>query len=168
MAAFQYLILFLLYSLVYGSEEVSAQDSSDKNSPKLYTIEGTAEITGNPDTKHLITEAKVLVDGGRYIGHLKASGDFKIHHVPPGSYLVELVHPNYIFEGVRVDISSKSGKIRARKVNPMKPGSVVSLSYPIKFTTKGQAKFFEKREGWNIMDIAKNPMVHIYNNYLVY
>ena len=167
MAAFRYLILFLLYPLVYGSEEVSAQDSSDKNSPKLYTIEGTAEITGNPDIKHLITEAKVLVDGGRYIGHLKASGDFKIHHVPPGSYLVELVHPNYIFEGVRVDISSKSGKIRARKVNPMKPGSVVSLSYPIKFTTKGQAKFFEKREGWNIMDIAKNPMVRTYN-YLAY
>lgn len=132
-------------------------------------------MSDNKDPKAWLMDAKVLVDGGRYIGHLKASGDFKIHNIPPGSYLVELAHPNYIFDGVRVDISSKSGKIRARRQNPMKPGSVNSLPYPVRFVTQKQAKFFEKREAWNIMDIAKNPMVteiiiiiNYYNNFRYY
>ena len=175
MAAINYVLLLFLFPLINGSEETSTQDTSEPKTPKLYSIEGSAEVSDNKDPKAWLMDAKVLVDGGRYIGHLKASGDFKIHNIPPGSYLVELAHPNYIFDGVRVDISSKSGKIRARRQNPMKPGSVNSLPYPVRFVTQKQAKFFEKREAWNIMDIAKNPMVtkiiiiiNYYNNFRYY
>ena len=60
-----------------------------------------------------------------------------------------------------MDISSKSGKIRARKVNLLKAASVASLQYPLQFKTKSQAEFFEKREKWNVLDMLKNPMVSV-------
>jgi hypothetical protein len=43
-------------------------------------------------------------------------GSFKVQGVPSGSYIVEISNTDYIFEPVRVDITS-SGKMRARKLN---------------------------------------------------
>ena len=40
-----------------------------------------------------------------------------------GSYLVEVEHPDYMYEPVRVDINSK-GKHRARKNNLVQPSQV--------------------------------------------
>ena len=42
--------------------------------------------------------------------------------------------------------ATKSGKIRARKVNLLKPSSVSNLPYPLKFKVEKQAEFFVKRE----------------------
>ena len=80
----------------------------------------------------LVTQ--VCLDGGEYCGFLKSSGDFVIHNVPPGSYLVQVFSPNYVFDPVRVDISSKNGKIRARRVNLLKSSAV--SQFPIHFDFK--------------------------------
>lgn len=151
--------LLLLLCRLGVSEDDLSLDADENKALKLYTIEGSAEIMDGTDPKQWLPQAKILVDGGRYTGHFRASGDFKIHNIPPGSYLVEIVHPNFLFESARVDISSKSGKIRARRVNLLKPGSVSSLPYPLRFQTDEQASFFEKREQLNVLDMLKNPMV---------
>lgn len=41
----------------------------------------------------------------------RTDGSFAVNDVPSGSYVVEVVSPNYRFEPVRVDITSK-GKMR--------------------------------------------------------
>ncbi len=41
----------------------------------------------------------------------RTDGSFAVNDVPSGSYVVEVVTPNYRFEPVRVDITSK-GKMR--------------------------------------------------------
>lgn len=67
-----------------------------------------------------------------------------------------MVSPNYSFEPVRVDISSKSGKIRARKVNhTMSPNVVKRVPYPLCFKTNETAQFFENRKSYS--EIIKNP-----------
>jgi ER membrane protein complex subunit 7 len=43
-------------------------------------------------------------------------GQFAVEGVASGSYVVEIANADYIFEPVRVDITSK-GKIRARRLN---------------------------------------------------
>lgn len=157
------LILLFVPQCICQVKQSSSQGdpSPQKGDPqKLYTIEGRIEVTG-VDIKIWAPKTRILIDGGRYVGYLKSTGEFKIHNIPPGTYLVEVTTPNYIFEPARVDISSKSGKIRARKVNVLKPNSVLSLQYPLKFKTEQQASFFEKREPWNVLDIVKNPMVHL-------
>jgi hypothetical protein len=104
---------------------------------------------------------RVLVNGGEYIGFLREDGSFIINDVPSGSYIVEVASPNHIFEPVRVDISAKRGKIRARKVNFLQNSAVVTQPYPLKFKVKEPARFFEKREPWKIKDFLFNPMVRL-------
>lgn len=164
------LLLFVIVAVtgsLYSANAATQQDgsSSSKASPLeevslLRTIEGRVVLEGVTDDGWL-ARTKVVVDGGRYYGFLRSNGQFEIPRVPPGSFLVEVVSPNHVFEPVRVEISSKSGKIRAKKVNLLKPSSVSSASYPLKFKADRRATFFEKREKWSIFDTLKNPMVRL-------
>lgn len=109
-----------------------------------------------------ISQTRVLVDGGSYVGFLKTDGSFTVNDVPAGSYVVEVLTPNNMFEPVRVDISGRAkGKIRARKVNFLQNSAVVTVPYPLKFKAKEPAPFFEKREQWKVTDMLFNPMVSV-------
>merc|ERR1712014_206275 len=76
----------------------------------------------------------------------------------PGSYLVEVDNPEYVYEDIRIDINFK-GKHRARKNNPVQPNQVNQLPYPIKAKPLGKYRYFEKREEWKVTDVLFNPMV---------
>merc|ERR1719283_642947 len=89
---------------------------------------------------------------------LKEDNSFVIQGMLPGSYLVEVDTPEYVYEAVRVDINSK-GKHRARKNNPVQPNQVTQLPYPIKAKPLGRFRFFQKREEWKVTDVLFNPMV---------
>lgn len=45
------------------------------------------------------------------LSYPRTDGSFAVNDVPSGSYVVEIISPNYRFEAVRVDITSK-GKMR--------------------------------------------------------
>lgn len=77
--------------------------------------------------------------------------------VPSGSYIVSVISPLHVFEPVRVDINAK-GKIRARKVNFIQPGEVVTMKYPLNFETHGIPNYFQKREVYRLTDVIMNPM----------
>ena len=78
--------------------------------------------------------------------------------LPTGSYLLEVSHPDYFYEPVRVDINSK-GKIRAREVNNVQPSQVTQVTYPLRFKPLSRHKFFQKREEFGMSDVLRNPMV---------
>ena len=161
-----YCILVYVSSLVVKISAVVVEESVNKetqdsvtDTPQVtQTIEGIVEVQGVSPVIWA-PSTRVTVDGGRFTGYLKSTGEFKVHNMPPGTYLVEVLSPNYSFEPIRVDISSKTGKVRARKVNLIKTASVSHLPYPLKFTAKTQAEFFDKREQWSWLDTLKNPMV---------
>ena len=140
------------------SESTEESKESETEGVTLQSIEGKVVVEGIKDDEW-ISETFVVVDGGRYRGFLKSNGGFTINRIPPGSYLVEVVSPNHVFEPARVDISSKSGKIRARKADLLKPTKVSHLPYPLRFKAEEQANFFEKRESWSMFSMLKNPMV---------
>ena len=145
------LIIQLLFSLVR-----SEGGESSNTGIALHSIEGKVIIEEEGNSNWL-SETLVVAGGGKYKGYLQQNGAFVINRVPPGSYLVEVVSPNYVFEPVRVDISSKSGKLRARKENHTVASNVVKrLQYPLVFKTNETANFFEKRETL-FTQIAKNP-----------
>ena len=146
-------IIFILTLFVNNSMEDEINSAT-----LLYKIEGKVQVTDTP-VADWAPSAKVIVDGGRFIGFIKQDGSFVISNVPPGSYLVEVSSPSYIFEPARVDISSKTGKMRARKSDLLRPTAVTALPYPLKFKASGQAKFFAKREEWNLASTLMNPMV---------
>ena len=146
-------IIFALMLLV----NVSMEDEVD-SAALLYKIEGKVQVTDAP-ISDWVPDTKVIVDGGRFVGFIKQDGSFAVNNVPPGSYLVEISSPSYIFEPARVDISSKTGKMRARKSDLLRPTAVTALPYPLKFKATGEANFFMKREEWNLLSTLMNPMV---------
>ncbi len=81
-----------------------------------------------------------------------------VNGLPTGSYLIEVVNPDYYYEPVRIDINSK-GKIRARKVNNVQPTQVTQVAYPLKLKSLGRNSYFQKREEWKVTDMLMNPMV---------
>ena len=78
--------------------------------------------------------------------------------MPSGSYLLEVLNPDYYYESVRVDINSK-GKVRARKVNNVQPSQVNQLPYPLRMKSQGRFKYFQAKEEWKVTDMLMNPMV---------
>ena len=148
------------------SPTVVSGEVHETSGVSLQTIEGRVQVEGG-QSSDWISKARVVVDGGSFYGYLRANGEFQIHSVPPGSYLIEVVSPNHEFQPARVDISSKSGKIRARKVNLLKSSSVSYLPYPLKFKVEKQAEFFVKREPWSALAMLKNPMVSLHLSVLI-
>lgn len=75
------------------------------------------------------SDARVLLNGGQYVGLVRVDGTFVITDVRPGSHLLEVVNLNeWLFEPVRLDISARDkGKVRASPLNkPME-----RLAYPL-------------------------------------
>uniref|UniRef100_A0A1B6MNE7 ER membrane protein complex subunit 7 beta-sandwich domain-containing protein n=2 Tax=Graphocephala atropunctata TaxID=36148 RepID=A0A1B6MNE7_9HEMI len=99
-----------------------------------------------------------MTKGGYHMGFLREDGSFAIHNVPSGSYVVEVISPNYTYEPVRVEINSK-GKLRARKVNYIQTSQVVPVPYPLKLKPLGPTRYFYTREQWRATDFLFNPMV---------
>lgn len=65
---------------------------------------------------------------GEIKGFLRNDGTFIISKVASGSsYVVEILHPNYLYEPVKVEINNK-GKFRARKVNVSSSPSLLEIN----------------------------------------
>ncbi|GIY76392.1 ER membrane protein complex subunit 7 [Caerostris extrusa] len=140
-------LFFLIYiSFVYG-EEFSSSDNTDK-----YAIDGTV-IPPDVITPEWLLGTKVLINGGE-----RNDGSFHVSNLEPGSYVIEVVNPNHIYEPARVDINSK-GKFRARKLNYVQTNLVQQLPYPLKFKMRAPYKYFQVREAWRITDFLMNPMI---------
>lgn len=74
-----------------------------------------------------------------------------------GSYIVSVNCPSHIFESVRVDIS-KTGKIRARKLNLVDPHEVNIVRYPVRFEQSQKSNYFQKRETFCLIDMISHPI----------
>lgn len=121
-----------------------------------FLIEGKVSIPYTTDQDWVPT-TRVVLDGGQYLGFLKNDGSFTAS-VPSGSYTIDIAHPFYVFDSIRVDITSK-GKIRARRLNNIQPSLVLTIPYPLKIKAKGRASYFQQREQWRITDFLFSPMV---------
>ncbi|KAG5669153.1 hypothetical protein PVAND_017048 [Polypedilum vanderplanki] len=139
-----------------------AQDTEiEENSTGLYQIEGKVyppELSTDENYKNWVQDTEIVVNSGEFKGYLKSDGTFVINRVPSGSFVLEVLSPNYVYEPVRVEINSK-GKFRARKVNYIQPSQVIQLPYPLKLKALTTFRFFQQREQWKITDFIFSPMV---------
>lgn len=125
-----------------------------------YVLEGRVFPLSDSQQKQFNWQAnaRIHVNGGEYLGFVRKDGSFTIQNVPAGSYIVEVLHPEFAFEPARVEINSK-GKFRARKVNHIKTSEVMVVPYPLRMKALGKTRYFQLREQWRITDLLFNPMV---------
>ncbi|MFH4983394.1 hypothetical protein AB6A40_010103 [Gnathostoma spinigerum] len=140
------------------SSAVGSMNEKASESP-TFRIEGHVILPNSITVgKNWQSECRVLVNYGEKIGFLRQDGSFVVSGVFPGSYIVEVSHVNFVFEPVRVDITSK-GKFRARRLNLIQPSLVSTLPYPLRLTSAHTISYFRVREEWRLMDMLTNPMV---------
>ena len=140
-----------------SADTPEAQPSLSKS--QLFTIDGKVQFPAGVElTPEFLTTTRVVVNYGEYLAFLQRDGSFAVTNLPAGSYLVEVTNPDYFYEPVRVDITTK-GKTRARKVNYIQSSAVHQLNYPLRFKAKNAYKYFQVRETWKITDALFNPMV---------
>lgn len=128
---------------------------------KLNKITGNIYSLQHDDSTTMrmsLMKTRVLVNYGQYVAYPREDGSFEVDDLPPDSYVVEVTHPKYIYEPIRVDITSK-GKIRARRVNYIQPPLVQTVDYPLRFRPKSLHNYFLPRETWRVVDLLFNPMV---------
>ncbi|KAL5011958.1 hypothetical protein ScPMuIL_010509 [Solemya velum] len=151
-----YITLFFC-TIVIQKSFADVIESDIDSGENEFQITGRVDISSTSD-KDWVPNTKIFVDGGDYFGYLKNDGSFAINGIPSGSYIVEVSNPNFIFESVRVDITSK-GKMRARKLNTLRPSNVKTMPYPLEFKERTKAHYFQTREQWRLTDFLFNPMV---------
>ncbi|CAG9563730.1 unnamed protein product [Danaus chrysippus] len=138
---------------------VRSQSIEEELGNGRYVIEGRVFP---PDDSELKSpwqiDTRIHVNGGEYIGFIKDDGSFTIHNVPSGSYVVEIINPDYMYEPVRVEINSK-GKYRARKVNYIQTSQVIQVPYPLRMKALAKFRYFQVREQWRLTDFLFNPMI---------
>jgi hypothetical protein len=150
-------LLVLVAFVSFTTASSSDVESSTPSSPSLYTINGKVYPPEQlPSDWYWKTH--VVIDGGKKMGFVKDDNTFAINGLLSGSYLLEVVNPDFFYEPIRVDINSK-GKVRARKVNNVQPTQVTQVPYPLKLKSLGKVRYFQKREEWKITDMLMNPMV---------
>ncbi|XP_050312837.1 ER membrane protein complex subunit 7 homolog [Anthonomus grandis grandis] len=147
--------LFALFFVIKAETSLEEDNGTGR-----YVIEGRVFPLSDYQTENANwqTVTRVHVNGGEFIGFVKRDGSFVVHNVPSGSYIVEVLNPEYTFEPVRVEINSK-GKFRARKVNHIQTSLVVQVPYPLKIKALGKTRYFQVREQWRVTDFLFNPMV---------
>ncbi|GAV08087.1 hypothetical protein RvY_17832 [Ramazzottius varieornatus] len=146
-----------------SAQNVPAKDpspSASSSDSDLYAVEGKLVYVKSHDTKFIDgVRTKIALDGGEYFGFLNEDREsFTVYGVPPGSYLVEVYHPEFLFEAARVDISSK-GKIRARRDGSEGGAGQNQLAYPLRLKLQRKATYFQAKEAMRITDMLMNPMV---------
>ncbi|XP_011176383.1 ER membrane protein complex subunit 7 [Solenopsis invicta] len=151
-------ILCLFVVLANLCERYVIAEHEEDGSTDLFVIEGKVFPWDNAASTGWQLMTHVMANGGEHYGFLREDGTFIISNVPSGSYMVEVVNPNYVYEPVRVEINSK-GKFRARKVNLIQTSQVIQVPYPLKMRPLAPFRYFQVREQWRLTDFLFNPMV---------
>ncbi|XP_053989599.1 ER membrane protein complex subunit 7 [Hylaeus anthracinus] len=157
MTTFSTAIFLFLIVVSVSNKYVTAENDEDA-STELYVIEGKVFPWENGPSNGWQLMTHVMANGGEHYGFLREDGTFIISNVPSGSYVIEIVNPNSVYEPVRVEINSK-GKFRARKVNLIQTSQVIQVPYPLKMRPLTQFRYFQVREQWKITDFLFNSMV---------
>ncbi|CAI5446038.1 unnamed protein product [Caenorhabditis angaria] len=123
-----------------------------------FSVEGEIALPSSRKCASWSATSRILLNHGQYLGFVREDCTFRVDNVPSGTYIVQIENIDFVFEPIRVDITSK-GKMRARKLSVMQPNNVNQLPYPLKLSVRGPARYFRKREEWRVTDMLFSPMV---------
>lgn len=152
------IIPILLTIGLFGTAQCLNNPVEEELGSGRYVIEGRVYPPEDQELLNWQVDTRIHVNGGEYIGFIREDGTFVVHNIPTGSYVVEVIHPDYMYEPVRVEINSK-GKYRARKLNYIQTSQVIQVQYPLRMKALSKFRYFQVREQWRLTDFLFNPMV---------
>lgn len=94
-----YLSIVLTSLVSYAIADLDVDDITEESG--RFTIEGkvySPEIYAS--NVNWQKDTAISINNGEYNGYLKEDGTFFISNVPSGSYVVEIINPDYMYESV--------------------------------------------------------------------
>ncbi|CAO3681982.1 unnamed protein product [Umbelopsis vinacea] len=79
--------------------------------------------------------------------------------VPNGNYFLEVQSVNYVFPKIRVDVEDENVRGAYSALGSDWATTGYEVPYPFVIKAKADAEYFLKREGFNVMNMFKNPMM---------
>ena len=149
------LLLIILLCSTIRAEEITGN--------KLFQIRGELIFPSSPanlDLKELFQNTRVSV--GSHYGFLRSDGSFVISNLPSGAFVLEVNCPKFEFPLVRIDINPRTERIKARRLDLIKPNQVTqeaTLVYPLTLMPDRPKDYFEQRQPWSISSLLMNPMI---------
>ncbi|EJD04925.1 uncharacterized protein FOMMEDRAFT_81026 [Fomitiporia mediterranea MF3/22] len=107
--------------------------------------------------------SKVVLDDSRYSGGIRRDGSFSIPDVDEGSYILNVLSHDIMFDSFRVDVHSPGESLPDVRPyvqgTPHNPPSTITLQYPIALTPRQKANYFVEPQSFNALGMLQNPMV---------
>jgi ER membrane protein complex subunit 7 len=134
----------------------------------------TTTITGRlqfPDKSPFnMTGTKVTLNHQDYVTYTKPDGTFSIYNVPPGIHLLDVQSTTHHFSQVKIQLLKEAMSepkcleyaypgANKQVLDCAKKDSTSSSSVHVTLTTVAMYDYFEKRSGFSIFSILKNPMI---------
>lgn len=100
-----YLCIYTTFLVNYAVAEPDLDDIIEESG--RFTIEGkvyspeiySSNVNWQKDTS-------ISINNGEFNGYLKEDGTFVISNVPSGSYVVDIINPDYMYESVSIFFSA--------------------------------------------------------------
>lgn len=139
----------------------AAKDEEVNINFKSVIIEGKLIIPQSTglNSIELFRDSKVKL--GTKFGFIRSDGSFLIHNIGPGSYILSITCPKYSFPIVRLDINPRIFKIKARKLDLIRPNDLShteDIQYPLRLYPEYEKIYFEKRSELSILSFLQQPM----------
>jgi hypothetical protein len=102
---------------------------------------------------------RITLNHQQYTTYSRADGSFAIFNVPPGIHQLDIHNNNYHFGHVKIQLLEND--MEAPKcLEYAYPGALKQvIAYPLVLRPHATYTYFEKRQGFTLFSILKNPMV---------
>lgn len=120
------------------------------------SLEGRLEFG---DKRPFNITTRITLNNGEYTTYSRVDGSFIMFEVPPGIHQLDIHSPTYHFGQVKIQLLEEA--MDAPKcLEYAYPGAMKQvLSYPLVLYPHATYEYFEKRRGFSIFSLLKNPMV---------
>jgi ER membrane protein complex subunit 7 len=146
---------WLLLLIALANDLVDAVDET----PTM-TIEGRLQY---PDRTPFNTTTRVIVNHGEYTTYSRRDGNFTIHGITPGIYLIDVHSPTYHFSQVKCLFKPgavSDGKPVFSCLEYLYPGAPKqAVENMLVLNALATYEYFEVKRGFSVFSILKNPMV---------
>jgi ER membrane protein complex subunit 7 len=169
----------ILLSIIETDSLYVMAANQDGESKELMTIEGHLQY---PNRSPYNLSAEIVVNHGEYTTYSRTSdGNFTIHDIKPGVYIIDIISPIHHFSQVKClykptnkseSLQQQSASITEDATTRKKPVfSCIEYYYPgatkhtidesnlLVLTALASYEYFETKRGFSLFSILKNPMV---------
>jgi len=125
------------------------------------TLEGVLQFP-DPTIPFNVTDTKVVLNHGERTTYSKPDGSFTLKNVGPGVHVVDVYSPIYHFGQIKIQLLPNEMNNNPKCLEYAYPGAPkksVQCKPRLVLKTMATYDYFEKRQGFSLFWILKNPMV---------